>query len=276
MITLGLSLIVVALLSPQLLTGYKEVEKEGLDIYVLLDISKSMRVEDVQPNRLKRAKKSIEQLINSLSGDRIGLVPFSSGAYIQLPLTSDYRLAKMFLEVIEPEMIAGGGTDIGAALELARDSFDRSAQGEQVVVVFSDGETHNSGVVDTAQQITDARIYTVGVGTEQGGLVPEYNQQGKKIGYKKNKAGKRVTSRLQPAVLQRIARGSQGSYYHAQLDGKAVDKLIDSLSQLQRGKLGTEKVKQFKKIYQYFLGLGLLLLLAGYLLPERRSNYEAA
>jgi Ca-activated chloride channel family protein len=126
LIIAGLCFMVFSLMGPQRFQGFAEVKKTGMDIYVLIDTSKSMLVEDVQPNRISRAKKIIENILNNLKGDRIGFIPFSSGAYIQMPLTDDYQLAGMFLDVIDTNMIGGGGTNIGAAISLANDSFKRT------------------------------------------------------------------------------------------------------------------------------------------------------
>ena len=269
LIVLGLGLIVFSLLGPQVLEGYQEVEQKGLDIYLVVDTSKSMLAQDVKPSRLQRAKKGIQQLIDSLDGDRVGFIPFSSDAYIQMPLTSDYHLAKMFLEVIDTGMIAGGGTDIAAAINLAKNSFDRSAQGEKVIVIFSDGEVHNPEGIKAARKIKNTKIYTVGVGTKQGGLIPQYNAQGEKVGYKKDNTGQYVNSKLKQATLEKIAGQGSGRFYRLDLQNRAIDRLIEQISQLQKRKLGTDRIKKFRQLYQYFLGAGLLLLLIGYFLPER-------
>lgn len=272
LVVLGLGLIVCSLLGPQVLKGYQKVEQKGLDIYIAIDTSQSMLARDVKPSRLQRAKKGIEELIDSLDGDRVGFIPFSSDAYIQMPLTNDYHLAKMFLEVIDTGMIAGGGTDIASAIKLAKNSFDRSAQGEKVIVIFSDGETHNPAGIKAAQNMKNTKLYTVGVGTEKGGLIPQYNAQGEKVGYKKDNTGQYVNSKLNQATLEKIAQQGSGRFYRLDLKNRAIDKLIQQISQLQKRKLGTDKIKKFKQLYQYFLGVGLLLLLIGYFLPERGEN----
>ena len=154
---LGLALILISLLGPQSFIGVTKVHKEGLDIYVLIDTSKSMLVEDIKPNRISRAKNIIESIIDKLDGDRIGFIPFSSAAYIQMPLTDDYQLARMFLDVMDTDMIGGGGTNVGTAINLAQKSFNESSSADRVIIILSDGEEHNSNSIDTLKSIKDDR-----------------------------------------------------------------------------------------------------------------------
>jgi Ca-activated chloride channel family protein len=271
LMTMGILLIAFSLLNPQILKGYQEVEKSGLDMYLLIDISKSMLAEDIKPNRLERTKKSIENLIDSLEGDRVGFIPFSSDSYVQMPLTDDYDLAKMFLEVMDTDMIAGGGTNIASALKLAKESFDESAKGDKVVVIFSDGEEHNQSGIEVAENLGKVKVYTVGVGTEDGALIPEYDSQGNRVGYKRDQSGKYVNSKLNISSLREIAESGGGKSYLVSLIGDEIEQLIDDISKLKRDKYSKDKIKKFIKIYQYFLATGLFLFLLGYLLPEWRG-----
>jgi len=136
----GLLLTAFSLMGPQVFAGYTEISKTGLDIYVLMDTSKSMLVNDITPDRLSVAKKITENLLNRLEGDRVGFIPFAANAYIQMPLTDDYQLAKMFLAVMDTDMISGGGTNIAAAIKLANDSFTRTSSADRVIIILSDGE----------------------------------------------------------------------------------------------------------------------------------------
>jgi Ca-activated chloride channel family protein len=271
-ITLGLCLMVFSLLGPQSFQGFTEVKKTGMDIYVLIDTSKSMLVEDIKPNRISRAKKIIEGIIDNLKGDRIGFIPFSSDAYIQMPLTDDYRLAKMFLDVVDTDMIGGGGTNIGAAIKLANDSFQRTSSADRVIIVLSDGEEHDSGSLETLKKIKDKdiKIFTIGIGTEKGGLIPVYDAKNeKRIGYKKDDNGNFITSHLKPDMLKKISDFGNGCYYHSSLSGDEIDLLLKDISSLKRDTLTTKKIRKFRQYYQYFLGIGILLFLTACLLPER-------
>ena len=272
---IGMSLMVVALLGPQLFEGAAEYQKTGMDIYVLVDTSKSMLVTDIMPDRINVTKKMINHLLDTLDGDRVGFIPFASDAYIQMPLTDDYSLARMFLDVMDTDMISGGGTNLEAAIALANRSFDRSSGSDRVILIFSDGEEHDSDSINALKEVTDekVKIYTIGVGTEKGGLIPIYADNGTTISdYMKDGSGNPVTSRLQPAVLQQLARDGAGRYYHAGTQGTEIYSLIQDLSTLERDTLSVEQMKKFEQLYQYFLGGGLLMVLAAWFLPERRQT----
>ena len=272
---IGLSLIVFSLLGPQVFAGYSEVKKTGMDIYVIIDTSKSMLVTDIKPDRLTVAKKIVENLLGYLEGDRIGFIPFASNAYIQMPLTDDYQLARMFLDVIDTDMISGGGTNLAAALKLANDSFKRASGADKVILILSDGEEHDGASQNFIKSINDEhlKIFAIGVGTEKGGLVPVYNDAGDTvIDYMKDDNGNPVTSRLRPETLITLAQDGNGLYYQASLQGTELSSLIDQLSNLKRGDLAEEKIRRFKLLYQYFLGSGLLLFLIAWFLPEERNQ----
>lgn len=270
---LGLGLILISLLGPQSLIGVTKVHKEGLDIYFLIDTSNSMLVEDVKPNRISMAKNIIESIIDKLEGDRIGFIPFSSAAYIQMPLTDDYQLARMFLEVIDTDMIGGGGTNIGTALNLAQKSFNNTSSADRVVIILSDGEEHNSNSLNVLKSISDDRlkVFTIGIGTEKGGLVPDFDPSGaKKTGYKKDKNGEFVMSKLEADTLKDIASAGNGAYYQASLGSGEISSLTKKISSLKRDNYSENEIKRYKQLYQYFLGPGILMFLIAYLIPERR------
>ena len=234
----GLGLIAFSVSGPQVFAGYTETSKMGLDIYVLMDTSKSMLVSDVKPDRLTIAKKIVENLIYRLEGDRIGFIPFASDAYVQMPLTDDYQLARMYLSVMDTDMISGGGTNLAAAVKLACDSFKRSAGSDRVIIILSDGEEHDNASQDILKNITDdnLRIYTIGVGTEKGGLVPVYRDgnTGETVAdYMKDDNGNPVTSRLHADTLIQLAKNGKGSYYQATLQGIETSSLINDLSGLK-------------------------------------------
>ena len=271
LLTAGLGLIAFSLLGPQVFDGYTEIFKSGMDIYILLDTSKSMLVTDIAPDRITVAKKIAGSVMDRLDGDRIGFIPFASDAYIQMPLTDDYGLAHMFLDVMDTDMISGGGTNIAAAIRLASESFKRSTGADRVIIIISDGEEQDGAAVNTLKSLADNRlkVFTVGVGTEQGGLVPVYGGTGDTVtDYMRDDTGNPVTSRLDPGVLTRIAREGGGSYYRVTPQGIETESLIKELSALKRGETEAERRKRFLPAYQYFLAPGLLLFLAAWFLPE--------
>lgn len=271
----GLSLIAVAAMGPQAFQGYVEVSKAGLDIYVLMDTSKSMLAADIAPDRLSVAKRIVGTLLDQLAGDRIGFIPFASDAYIQMPLTDDYQLARMFLNVMDTEMISGGGSNLAAAISLAADSFQRASSADKVILILSDGEDHDGASLEAVKKITDqqVKIYSVGIGTELGGVIPVYDHAGSTvIDYLKDAEGNTVISKLASGTLRQLAQDGGGVYFQAALDGAETAALIRELSALKRDEYQMERVKRFAHLYQYFLGPGLLLFALAWLLPERRSG----
>ena len=271
----ALVLMVIALMGPQVFRGYGEVNKTGMDIYVLVDTSKSMLVTDINPDRLTVAKRIAETLLDNLNGDRIGFIPFASAAYIQMPLTDDYQLARMFLDVMDTEMISGGGTNLAAAIKLANDSFVRSSSADRVILILSDGEEHDSSSVDALKKVKDeqVKIFTVGIGTEKGGLVPVLNNAGDKIiDYMKDEGGNPITSRLNANILEKLAKSGRGAYYQATLQGSETTALLEDLSALKRDAYEMIKIKRFQQLFQYFLGPGILLFMIAWFLPERRKT----
>ena len=276
-VLLGAALVfmVFALMGPQVFRGYAEVNKTGMDIYVLMDTSKSMLVTDINPDRMTVAKRIAETLLDNLNGDRIGFIPFASAAYIQMPLTDDYQLARMFLDVMDTEMISGGGTNLAAAIKLANDSFVRSSSADRVILIISDGEEHDSSSVEALKKVTEeqVKIFTVGIGTEKGGLVPVYNNAGDTIvDYMKDDKGNPVTSRLNAGILQQLASSGRGAYYQATIQGSETSALLEDLSALKRDAYEMIKIRRFQKLFQYFLGPGILLFIIAWFLPERRKT----
>ncbi|MCL1816079.1 MAG: VWA domain-containing protein [Clostridiales bacterium] len=272
LLSLGLGLMVMALLGPQVFSGYSEVNKSGLDIYILMDTSKSMLVTDISPDRMTVAKKIAADLVARLKGDRIGFIPFASAAYIQMPLTDDYQLARMFLDVMDTDMIGGGGTNLAAAIKLAAESFSKTAEGERVILVISDGEDHDEASLKTVKGLAEEqiRIFTVGVGSEKGGLVPVYDNSGDTvIDYLKDENGNPVNSRLMPATLKQLALAGNGAYYQASLQGMETSALLNDLSALKKDTFAAEQIKRYRPLFQYFLGTGLFLFLLAWLWPER-------
>ena len=268
LLVLGLGLTAFALLGPQVFAGYTDVYKSGTDIYVLIDTSKSMLVGDVKPDRLTVAKRYIENLINGLNGDRIGFIPFASDAYIQMPLTDDYQLALMFLSVLDTDLMSGGGTNLAAALKLANDSFNRASASDKVILIVSDGEEHDGRSLEIIKNLTDTKVYAVGVGTDKGGLVPVYDNAGDTvIDYMKDDNGNPVTSRLNAETLKKLSYGGDGAYFTAQ-SGNETAQLLEALNALNREGYAEDKITKFNHIYQYFLGPGTLFVFIFAMWPE--------
>jgi len=263
----------LALSRPQWGTKLQKISRKGLNLLVLLDVSKSMLAQDMVPNRLEKAKHEIEKLIDILKGDRIGIIVFAGVPFLQCPLTIDYGAAKMYLDVINTSIIPVPGTDIGAAIRLAIKSFPEKEKKYKVAILLTDGEDHEG---DTVQAAEDAKkegiiIYTIGIGTPAGELIPIRNAQGNVIGYKKDKDGNPVLSRLDELTLEKIALITGGKYYRATAGELELKKVYNDILKMERKRLYGRQFSQKEDRFQWFLLPAVILLVWEILLKERAT-----
>lgn len=268
----GLGLLVIALAVPQFGTLPVEVKAKGIDLVVAVDVSNSMACEDLKPSRMELARRSLEQLIDRSKGDRIGLVVFAGDAFVQLPITYDRAAAKMFLSTIGPGSVGTQGTAIGTAIDLARQSFQGESKGGRAIIVITDGENHEDDAVGAAQRAAAENIivHTVGMGTPQGGPIPVRNG-GRMMGFRKDQQGNTVVSRLDEAMLRRIATEGNGSYVRATSSSTGVQELVDELKAMDRTETATHQYAAHDDRFQWPLGAALAMLLAYLLLGEQRN-----
>lgn len=264
--TLGTIMVVIALLSPQKEIEDENIEVKGMNIYVLIDTSRSMLTEDVYPNRLEAGKRALSRLITSLKGDRIGFIPFSDSAYIQMPLTDDYTITENYINAIDTTLISGGGTQLYEALQLAEKSFREIASENKTVIVLSDGGDFDKKSLDFVKD-NKIDVYAIGVGTMEGNIIPEYIN-GVKRGFIKDEKGSAVISRLNSEFLQQISKENNGNYYEVNNLVDTSKNFIDDTLNLERKNQRNEKSKNYERYFQYPLALGVILLLIGYLLKE--------
>jgi Ca-activated chloride channel family protein len=253
----------IALAQPQCGEKAEVVKRRGIDVVVAIDASKSMLARDVAPSRLERARLELTTLLDQLKGDRVAIIAFAGDAFIQCPLTSDYGAARIFLRGIDPNQMPQGGTNIGAALLLARQVFDNADRGskDKVVVLLSDGEDLTGAIdegVDTLKEI-GAKVLSVGIGSDQGEPIPILSERGEVVGYKKDENGTTVITRLDRAGLQRVANDTGGEFFYRSKDVAIADvvKVIDSL---QKAELESRLTMKYGEIFQPFVALGLLFL----------------
>lgn len=272
---LALACIIIGLANPQLGTKMKEVKRRGIDIMVALDVSNSMLATDFFPNRLERSKQALNQLIDGLKGDRIGIVVFAGDAYVQLPLSSDYAAAKMFVQAIETGIIERQGTDLAAALDLTLSSFDKSSESERVLIVITDGENHQEDAVQVAKQADElgVSVHAIGMATAQGAPIPVL-RQGKVVGYKKDKSGQTVISRLNEAVLQEICKEANGLYVRASSSDNGLRLLLAEMAGLEKKEYESQMVSDYEDRFQFFLIPALLLLALEMGLTNRRERLK--
>jgi Ca-activated chloride channel family protein len=273
LIILVFVILVFALADPQIGTKLEEVKRSGVDIFVALDVSKSMLAEDVAPNRLEKAKHEISTFIDRLQGDRIGIICFAGISFVQCPLTLDYSAAKLFLSDIDTDIIPQPGTAIGSAIDLARQSFVTKELKHKVLILITDGEDHETDPVEIAKEARrdGIIIYTIGIGSQQGAPIPEFDKYGNRIGYKKDREGQVVTSKLDVLTLEKIAFETDGKYYISSSGESELDRIYQEIEQMEEKELSSRQFTQFESRFQIFLMFSLFLLLIETLLSERRK-----
>lgn len=272
-----LASLIIALARPQWGSQTHMVEQEGIEVMIALDVSSSMLAQDIKPDRLSRAKLEIADLMDRLGGDEIGLVLFSGASFIQFPLTSDYATARSFLDNARPEVISRPGTAIGDAIRTAMSGFDTKRASQKVIVLITDGEDHGEDTLTMAEQAAeqDIILYTIGFGSPQGEPIPEYNEQGEIVGYKKDQQGEVVLSKLDEATLQQIAQIGNGQYFRASADGSELAVLVSELNTLQKAELSTRVETWGIERFQNFLLVALVAMIAMELIPDRITHKVA-
>lgn len=267
----ALALMFIALARPQWGSETTEVDQEGLQVIVALDVSQSMLADDLQPNRLERAKLEIADLMKRLAGDEIGLVLFSGASFVQVPLTTDYSTALSYLDSAGPESISRPGTVIGDAIRTATEAFDDKLASQKVLILMTDGEDVETDPLAAARDAaeTGVLIYSIGFGTPEGSQVPMTNALGQVTGFMTDDQGNTVVSKMNETALQDIANAADGRYYRAQADGSELDSLLREIDTLQRAQLQSRVTVRFIERFQIFLGLAFLALGLSELIPDR-------
>ena len=271
--TVILAFLSVALVNPKMGNKTEKIKREGVDLVFAMDVSKSMLAEDIAPNRLEKSQQLVSQIINKLTGDRIGIIAYAGSAFPQLPITTDYSSGKMFLKALNTDMVSSQGTAIGDAINLAKTYFNDIEQTNRVLVLISDGEDHETGdAADIAEKAKEEgiTIISIGVGSEKGGPIP-LKRNGIVQSYKKDKSGETVITRLNRENLETIAKNANGSYIDGSNTKKAVDQLSTLLRQMNKKEFEAKQVSSYKDQFQWFLGAALLFLLLDILLLERRT-----
>ncbi|TXI66434.1 MAG: VWA domain-containing protein [Flavobacterium sp.] len=271
---LALACIIIALVNPKMGTKMETVKRQGIDIVFAVDISKSMLAEDVAPNRLEKTKQIVSQIINQLGNDRVGIVGYAGSAYPVLPMTTDYSIAKMYLQSMNTNMVSSQGTAFNDAIQLAVDFFDVKDTSKLIILV-SDGEDHGEGVDDAVELAKEkgVRIITIGVGTEKGGPIPLRDDKGTIASYKKDQEGQTVITKLYPEVLKKIADNTKSKYMVGTTTKDVVEEIKKSLDKIEKSEFESQQIADFESQYQWFLALGFLLLLIDVFLLEKKTAW---
>jgi Ca-activated chloride channel family protein len=268
---IALFFLIVALARPQWGSQVEYIERRGVEIMIALDVSESMLAEDFRPNRLARAKLEITELMDQLEGNELGLVLFSGAAFVQFPLTSDFTTARTFLDAAYPGIISRPGTNVAEAIRIAMTGFNEDRATQKVIVLLTDGESHEDDALAAAQEAADRGIiiYTIGFGSPDGEPIPQYDQLGSLIGFKKDRNGETVLTRLDEFTLEQIASVSGGRYFQAMADGREVGFLADEISELQTTELESRFETRGIERFQWFLGIAILALIVIEIIPDR-------
>lgn len=270
----GVALVVIGLVNPKIGTKTETVKREGIDIVFAMDVSKSMLAEDVAPNRLDKSKQLVSQLINRMAGDRIGIVAYAGSAFPVLPITTDYAASKMFLQSMNTDIVSSQGTALDDAINLAASYFDeKDKQTSKLIILVSDGEDHEGGADDAAEDAKKKgiKIITIGVGTEKGGPIP-MKQNGRPVGFKRDKNDEVVITKLNQQNLQAIAKNSKG-YVLGNNTAQVIDFVKKALDNIEKTEFETQQFTDYNSQFQWFLGLGFVLLGLDVFLLERKTGW---
>jgi Ca-activated chloride channel family protein len=265
----------IALVNPKVGTKLETIKREGVDIVFALDVSKSMLAEDIAPNRLDKSKQLVTQIINNLASDRVGIIAYAANAFPQLPITTDYAAAKMFLQQMNTDMLSSQGTAINAAIELAETYFDNEEQTNRVLIIISDGEDHfGESAVRAAEEASEQgiRIFTIGVGDVKGGPIP-IKRNGVVLNYKKDRQGETVITRLNEENLKSIASEANGVYINGKNTNEVVETIRDILNQMDKTEFEAKEFADFKDQFQWFLAFAIGLLFIDIFLLERKTAW---
>ena len=264
----------IALVNPKVGTKLETVKREGVDIVFAVDVSKSMLAEDIAPNRLEKAKQLVTQIINNLASDRIGIIAYAGKAFPQLPITTDYAAAKMFLQNMNTDMLSSQGTAINEAINLAKTYYDDEEQTNRVLIIISDGEDHSDEAASVEEEAYDEgiRIFTIGVGDPKGGPIPE-KKNGVVVNYKKNSEGETVITKLNEETLQNIANEANGAYINGKSTDDVVETIREILNTMDKTEFEAKQFSDFKAQFQWFLGFAIFFLVLDIFLLERKTAW---
>ncbi len=275
---LSYTFLITALADPQIGTKLEDVKREGVDIIIALDVSKSMDARDIVPSRLEKAKHEIAKLIDLLQGDRIGLVAFSGIAHIQCPLTLDYSAAKLFLQMMDTQLIPVPGTAIGLGIKEAMKGFSQKEHKHKVLILITDGEDHESEPIKMAEEAAKEGvvIYTIGIGSQQGVPIPLFDGSGNPTGYKKDRNDNVITTKLDVTALQKAAFLTNGKYYISSSGEAELKDIYEEINKMEKKELGSKKFSHYEDRFQIFIIIALIFLIIEIFLPLRtkRGVYE--
>ncbi|MDB5121317.1 MAG: hypothetical protein JWN56_2535 [Sphingobacteriales bacterium] len=269
----GFTFLIVGMADPQIGSKMEEGKRTGSEVMVLLDVSNSMLAQDLAPDRLENAKRSIAQLIDSLHGDRLGIIVFAGQAYVQLPVTTDYSAAKLFLNTINTDIVPTQGTAIGAAIDLGLQSLDFKNGLSKAMIVITDGENHEDDAISSAKNALekDVSVHVVGVGSTEGAPIPIY-RDGKPAGFHLDSAGNSVVSKLNEEMCKEIASAGGGAYVRASNANGGLGIVMNQIEKMKKKTFGTKMFKDYEDRFQFFLAIALIAFVVEFFISNRKNS----
>jgi len=277
LLMISVVLLIAGICGPLIGSRLEEVKRKGSDIIVALDVSNSMLAEDIKPSRLERSKQALSRLLDRLEGDRLGIIVFAGDAFVQLPVTSDYNAAKMFISSISTEMVPTQGTAIGAALRLARESFTDTTKKHSAIILITDGENHEEDALEEARLAAEAgiKVFAIGMGSPDGAPIPIYNNNAV-VGFKQDKNGRTVVTKLDQEQLTAIADAGNGRFIRASTSDDGVSTVMKEIVALDKKEFKAKMYTDYENQFQYFIALTILFLILEFLLGEMKSKWFAS
>ena len=270
---LAYTFLILALANPQIGSKLEKIERKGIDIVIAIDVSNSMLAQDIKPSRLESARHAISNLIDKLNNDRIGIIVFAGKAFVQLPVTTDYAAAKLFLSTITPDIVPVQGTAIGDAIQLAIGSFNDNDHSKAIIII-TDGENHEGNAIEEATAAAELgiSIYTIGMGLPDGGPIPIFNKYDKQVGFKKDNKNSTIITKLNESMLQQIAVAGKGSYVRANNSQAGLKKIFKEINKLEKTEYESKMFSDYEDRFQYFLAVAILFLIIEFLIYEKKSK----
>lgn len=271
LLLVAITTMILVMAGPQFGSKLQKTKRKGIEIMLALDVSNSMMAEDIKPNRLEKSKQAISKMVNKLNQDKIGMIVFAGDAYTQLPITTDYVSAKMFLSSINTGIVPTQGTAIGSAIRLAARSFGPESDATRVIIIITDGENHEDDAVEAAKDAKENGmiVYTIGMGLPKGAPIPISGTRN----FHKDKSGNVVISKLDKTMLNEIAMAGGGSYIQANNTTTGLNSLFKEISKLDKTELEARSYSDYEEQYNWLAWLALALLIAEFLVMERKNKY---
>jgi Ca-activated chloride channel family protein len=273
-ILLALAALILGLVNPKIGTKMETVKREGIDIVFAVDVSKSMLAEDVAPSRLEKSKQLVSQIVNQLGNDRIGIVAYAGSAFPVLPITTDYSVAKMFLQSMSPDMVSSQGTSLDEAIKLSATYFDEKSKTSKLLILISDGEDHSEGAEAAAEEANKLgmKIITIGIGTEKGATIP-LKKNGVVESFQRDNNNEIVITKLNQEGLKAIAKATKGGYVYGGNTKEVLDYVKNALDNIQKTEFEATQMADFQSQFQWFIGIAFVLLFIDLFLLERKTNW---